>query len=438
MRLTPVLSAFVSVIAGHAQVLSPVHVEEVAPGIWAAGYPHKQRSVNIVWRVQGGTAVVYGGAGVEGVDAFVAKRTGGKTVKRATDDIWQSGPVLYAGKYVTNGPAADVSEHSNSADWLARLEQLRRRDTKVVVPGRGSWGGPQIIDRQHRFVKELRRQVAYGIAMEKSPAAIQHDLASLPAAYFSWMPYDNPRKEDVAHIYAELTAPNAPFHGKTLAADKPQALVLVGDRFHEPEHLEAGLRPALEAAGVTPHFFVDYRALNAENLTKVDLLVILRDGMVWPAGHDGPNRIWMRPEQEKAVVDFVEGGKAFLNLHNSMGIYPENGPYLKLVGGNYIGHGPLERFRVEVTDPRHPITQGISTWFAADEQHTPPADEKKVHIFLKNRSDDEKAVANAGWAYEPGKGRLCHLASGHTREALEHPMYQRVLRNAIEWCLRKR
>jgi hypothetical protein len=46
-------------------------------------------------------------------------------------------------------------------------------------------------------------------------------------------------------------------------------------------------------------------------------------------------------------------------------------------------------------------------------------------------------VAAAGWVYEPGKGRLCHLANGHTREALRHPMYQRLLRNAVAWCLRK-
>ena len=41
-----------------------------------------------------------------------------------------------------------------------------------------------------------------------------------------------------------------------------------------------------------------------------------------------------------------------------------------------------------------------------------------------------------GWVREPGRGRLCHLAPGHTREALLHPMYQRLLRNAVRWCLR--
>ena len=43
--------------------------------------------------------------------------------------------------------------------------------------------------------------------------------------------------------------------------------------------------------------------------------------------------------------------------------------------------------------------------------------------------------AAAGWVREPGRGRLCHLANGHTLEALLHPMYQRLLRNAVRWCL---
>ena len=45
--------------------------------------------------------------------------------------------------------------------------------------------------------------------------------------------------------------------------------------------------------------------------------------------------------------------------------------------------------------------------------------------------------AAAGWVREPGRGRLCHLANGHTLEALLHPMYQRLLGNAVQWCLRR-
>src|SRR5438874_10413792 len=107
----------------------------------------------------------------------------------------------------------------------------------------------------------------------------------------------------------------------------------------------------------------------------------------------------MTREQQSAVVAFVEGGGGFLNLHNALGLYPPDGPYLDLVGGRYVGHGPLERFRVEVVDADHPVTRGVSGFFVADEQHTPTYNARRVHLLLQNCSDDGR-VAAAGWVRE--------------------------------------
>jgi hypothetical protein len=283
---------------------------------------------------------------------------------------------------------------------------------------------------------ELRRQVGYQVAQGKPHAGLA-DRICVPTDCLVWTPYGNPTAEDIEHVYNELTVPNAPFHGHepTPSDPRPHALVLIGDQPHEPGHLEEGLRPVFEAAQVVPHFTVDVRALSAQNLAKVQLLVMLRDGLQRPGADAQSYFKWMTPEQERAVVSFVERGGGFLNLHNSMGLYPENGPYLALVGGRYIGHGPLERFRVEIVDKGHPVTRGVSAFFAADEQHTPPYDEGRVHLLLRNRSDDGKSAA-AGWVREAGRGRLCHLANGHTLEALLHPMFQRLMCNAVRWCLR--
>jgi type 1 glutamine amidotransferase len=210
--------------------------------------------------------------------------------------------------------------------------------------------------------------------------------------------------------------------------------VLIGDQPHEPGHLEEGLRPVFEATGVVPHFTVHVRALSAENLSRVQLPVIYRDGLQRPKGR--ANYVWMTPEPEQAVVGFVESGGGLLNLHNAMGLYPEGGLYLRLVGGRFTGHGPRERFRVDGVDQNHPVTRGVEAFTVADEQYTPVPDLEMVHVLLRSRSDDGKTGA-AGCAYEPGRGRLCHLAPGHTREALLHPTYQRLMRNGVNWCLRR-
>jgi type 1 glutamine amidotransferase len=326
---------------------------------------------------------------------------------------------------------------SDTARWIESLRKLEALPTRLVVPGWGSWGGEGLLARQRRFLAEMRQQVGYVVCQGRPREALDSSVR-IPARDLVWMPYDTPVAEDLNHVFDELTIPAAPFNGRPPQPgdDRPHALVLIGDQPHEPGHVEEGLRPLFEATGVVPHFTLDVRALSDENLAQVQLLVVLRDGLQRPMTGEKSDFIWMTPEQERAVVDYVEGGGAFLNLHNSMGLYPDDGPYLQLVGGRYIGHGPLERFRVEVVAAEHPITRGVSAFSVADEQHTPPYDRSKVQLLLQNRSD-EGTVAAAGWCYEPGRGRLCHLANGHTRESLLHPMYQRLMRNAVAWCLRR-
>jgi type 1 glutamine amidotransferase len=342
---------------------------------------------------------------------------------------------LFAGPFAYHGPRARLPG-SDTAKWVATVRRLEHLGAKKVVPGFGSWAGPEVLTRQRRFLAELRRQVAYAIAQGRPASALPQNVRLVPD-YLVWMPYDTPTADDLQHVYREMTVPVAPFSGHVPKATdgQPHALVLVGDQPHEPGHVEDGLRPVFEATGVVPHFTVDVKALTAENLAKVQLLVILRDGLQRPGTGEKSNYVWMTPEQEQAVVQFVENGGGFLNLHNSLGLYPEGGPYLKLAGGRYTGHGPLARFRVEVLDPDHPVTRGVQAFSVADEQHAPIHD-KKVHLLLQSRADDGKTAA-AGWVLEPGRGRLCHLAPGHTREALLQPMYQVLLRNAVNWCLRK-
>jgi type 1 glutamine amidotransferase/glyoxylase-like metal-dependent hydrolase (beta-lactamase superfamily II) len=344
--------------------------------------------------------------------------------------------VLFAGPLVANGPRARLAG-SDSALWVEALKELESRGFPAVVPGFGSWTRTDSLGRQRRFLEELRSQVGYAIALGKPPEALEKHVRMSPD-FQVWMPYDNPIAEDLLYVYRELTVPNAPFAGRPPGRDEraPHALVLIGDGPHEPQHIEVGLAPAFMAAGVIPHFTVDVRALSSENLAHVKLLVILRDGLMRPSDDPKSHSCWVTREHEQAVVDFVEQGGGFLNLHNALGLYPDDGPYLKLAAGRYIGHGPLERFRVSPVDSNHPITRGITPFTVADEQHTPVVDRQRVRMLLQSRSDDG-TLGDAGWAYEPGAGRLCHLACGHTREALLNPTYQKLVRNAMLWCLNR-
>ena len=342
--------------------------------------------------------------------------------------------ILFTGEIAINGPHVAIAG-TNLPLWLKALDQIRRMNASVVVPGCGFEGSNEIIARQYDFMSAAKNMVAYVIVEGRGQAAAVQEFSMLHT-FEGWYPYDKPTADDVSAIYSQLTVPQAPFALEPFAPDdaRPRALVLLGDRCHSPEFLEPGLRKALESAGVDARFTVDMRALSAENLTKVQLLVILRDGTAYPTP-SSPVTTWMTLAQEQAVSDFVQNGGGFLALHNSTGLYPPNGPYLHTLGGTYNSHGPLEWFAVHVTDKAHPITQGVSEFEAPDEQHTPIPD-ASVHLILESVSEDGVKGA-AGWVREQGTGRVCYLANGHTREVLAHPMYQLLLKNAASWCLKK-
>ncbi|HEV3121740.1 MAG TPA: ThuA domain-containing protein [Isosphaeraceae bacterium] len=344
--------------------------------------------------------------------------------------------ILFAGALCVNGPRAELPG-SHTASWIRGLERLRELPCRAVVPGFGSLGGPSILSRQERFLRELRRQVGHLIAQGRSLDDVCSEVRIAPE-WLVWMPYDHPTREDIGHVFRELTVPVAPYGDRPFSASdpRPKALALIGDRPHDPAHLEAGLALAFERAGMDARFAVDVHTLTAANLNAVKLLVILRDGMVWPDGPGKPGAAWMTPDQERAIVHFVEAGGGLLALHNATGLYPEGGPYLKLLGGTYKGHGPLETFRVKVVDRSHAVTRGVADYEVADEQHTPSPDLAKVHLLLESRSA-EGILGAAGWAHEAGQGRVCYLANGHTREAMFHPEYQKLLQNAVRWCLKE-
>jgi type 1 glutamine amidotransferase len=327
--------------------------------------------------------------------------------------------------------------------------------TKTVVPGFGGIGGPELLRRQKDFLIELRRRVSYLITQSKPRDFVLdrlklHSGVPVSPILSPWFPYGTPRVKDIEHLYDELTVPMSPYNSHPFDEEdgRPRALALIGDRVHDPAHMEeylgrafsdAGvavrLGRAFSDAGVAVRFAFDVRTLSAENLKQVHIFCILRDGVHWPEGIN-KRSIWMTPDQEKALVDFVNSGGALIGLHNCPGLYPKGGPYLELLAGTFKGHGPLERFRVKVHDTDHPITRGVESFEVADEQHTPVPNLDKVHIFLKSYS--ERGVeGTAGWAYDVGKGRVCYLAHGHTRESLAHPMAQLLMRNAINWCLKR-
>src|ERR1044071_4858956 len=135
----------------------------------------------------------------------------------------------------------------------------------------------------------------------------------------------------------------APFPAK--GAKKATAFALIGDRYHNSDYIRIGLtRTIARQLGITVDFTDETSLLNAETLDGYKVLIVLRDGMLWPDGYGGDessnaawvatgrpklvfdppvpqqraqSQFWMKPEQGKAVRQFVEAGGSALFLHNA-------------------------------------------------------------------------------------------------------------------------
>jgi len=113
---------------------------------------------------------------------------------------------------------------------------------------------------------------------------------------------------------------------------KPRALALIGDRYHNPDYIHVSLDRVFHELDLPIDYTMDTAGLSAASLKPYQLLLILRDGMIWPGGYSGPDAYtayemdledadkfpaaksvsWMTEEQGLAVKAFVEPAAAFI------------------------------------------------------------------------------------------------------------------------------
>ena len=238
------------------------------------------------------------------------------------------------------------------------------------------------------------------------------------------------------------------------------AFALSGDRYHNIDYVRTALGKTLvKDLGISIDFTDELSLLTASNLKEYKLLIMLRDGMIWPSGYEGagrpivsdpplakfdPNPVyWMTAEQGKAVKEFVQNGGAALFYHNVTYISPQNQDFRDVLGAVTLEHPPLRPFKVKIVNKEHPITRGVNDFVVTDEQHFVKYEKDPKYVLMQSVNEDgltwrdQGNSSIAGWAYDQGKGRVCYLAPGHVITALWNPEYVKIQTNAVRWLLRE-
>jgi type 1 glutamine amidotransferase len=244
---------------------------------------------------------------------------------------------------------------------------------------------------------------------------------------------------------------------------KPRALALIGDRYHNPDYIRVSLDKVFKDLNIPIDYTIQYDQISASLLRDYQLLLILRDGMIWPDGYLGPDAYaayeanletpktfpdprpvtWITEEQGAAIKEFVSAGNGFYAFHNCSHISLSSKNYREVMGGAYISHPPLRPFQVRASANKHPITDGMSPFIVNDEQHYVTYDKDPKYIIMEAENidglkfEDLGTKSISGWAYDFGKGRVVFTAVGHTIHAMWNPQYLEIQKRSVRWLLKE-
>jgi type 1 glutamine amidotransferase len=164
------------------------------------------------------------------------------------------------------------------------------------------------------------------------------------------------------------------------------------------------------------------------------------------------NEAFENDAQREVFERYIKGGGGFVGLHSASGSERTWPFFWATLGGKFNRHPPLQRFAVNVLDPKHPAAQHLGeTWAWEDEFYFLDHLNPRMHVILAGTLtglNDPKLAEYPGatfgdvfplaWSFEEHGGRRFYTALGHKIEYYSDPQYQQHVLGGILWVLHAR
>lgn len=153
--------------------------------------------------------------------------------------------------------------------------------------------------------------------------------------------------------------------------------------------------------------------------------------------------------EKKAFVELLNTGKGVIFMHHALASYQDWEEFEQILGGHYYLQ-PVSRngeefpasdyqhdvqVKVQISDPAHPITRGVSDFTIHDEIYKDFRVLSTVHaLFTTEHPESGRPL---GWTNSYGASKIVYLQLGHDHFAYENSDFQKLLRQAIEWVAPK-
>ena len=237
------------------------------------------------------------------------------------------------------------------------------------------------------------------------------------------------------------------------------AYFVCGGRYHDIDYARLQLLTLLaEQPRVRTRMAEDYHDLAA--IEAADFLVTYTVDIV--------------PDDETArrLRNYVSGGKRWLALHGTNSVLryakgrgweaPRDArTFMETLGSQFVAHPPIAPYRVEVTQPGHPLVAGLEPFDAEDELYLMELHPPFETLLHTRWSGEAKGFAERDWTRdEPrpvmylkkvGAGEVLYFTLGHARGhydmrplmdeyasvergSWEVPQFQELLRRSLRWA----
>ena len=211
---------------------------------------------------------------------------------------------------------------------------------------------------------------------------------------------------------------------KKIKDDQPRRIELLflghASEHHNSRAYMPILASALTKSGINITYTEAVEDLDPDNLA-------LYDGLIIYANHE--NRA---PEQERALLEYIAEGHAFIPIHCASFCFKDSPEYVDLVGGQFKSHG-TDTFTATIVDGTHPITQDLNEFPTWDETYVHDKLADDITVLMERIDGGHREPWT--WVKTHGKGKVFYTAYGHDARTWNNPDFHKLIKEGILWAV---
>lgn len=160
------------------------------------------------------------------------------------------------------------------------------------------------------------------------------------------------------------------------------------------------------------------------------------------------------PEGKQKLLDWVKAGGGFVGFHAANDSFHSKGPrnetqkiedrdpYIQMIGGEFIVHGPQQVATMRVTSPNFPGAENLGRSFDMNEEwYALKNFAPDLHVILVQETEGMKGDCYqrppfpATWARMYGKGRVFYTSMGHRDDVWDSEEFQDLVEGGFGWVM---